>query len=49
MVSDCFSSIEVYERYFEPIARLKFDERYPESEEYVSRKTNYRRNEGLIL
>ena len=47
--SDYTPSIEAYGHYFEPIAKLKFDERYLESEEYISRKTNYEHNVGLYL
>ena len=42
--SDYTPSIEAYGHYFEPIAKLKFDERYLKSEEYISRKTNYEHN-----
>lgn len=47
--SDYTPSIEAYGHCFEPIAKLKFDERYLESEEYISRKTNYEHNVGLYL
>lgn len=47
--SDYTPSIEAYGHYFEPIAKLKFDERYLKSEEYISRKTNYEHNVSRYL
>lgn len=47
--SDYTPSIEAYGHYIEPIAKLKFDERYLKSEEYISRKTNYEHNVSRYL
>lgn len=47
--SDYTPSIKAYGHYFEPIAKLKFDERYLKSEEYISHKTNYEHNVSRYL
>ncbi len=46
--SDYHPSIKEYGWCFEPIAKLKFDQKYLESEEYISRNNNFRRNDGCF-
>ena len=47
--SDYTPNMEAYGYYFESVAKKKFDSKYLKSEEYINRKSNFKRSECLFL